>query len=183
MNVATAKATLKTLINTNGSTLVTGLTAQGEARAIKHLTTTVLTPAREYFFVAIHHEESAEHTRVHTANISVPTARAVEYNMLIHVEDYALAVTGDDELFETAQSNFDKFVDRIVKLIKDQTWIGTDPRYKLIGSIDATGDRRVLRSDSLQAWYDEAEQYHAMLTSQIRFTLIDECVDDTALYA
>ena len=66
MNITAVKSTLKSLIDTNSATLVTGLTAQGQARAIRHLTTTVLTPAKQYFFVAIHHEESTEHTRVHT---------------------------------------------------------------------------------------------------------------------
>lgn len=182
MNVQTAKATLKTLIDDNASTLVGSLTQQGVAREIKHLTTTVLTPAREYYFVAIHHEETAEHSRTGTANSNQPP-RAAEYNILVHIEDYAVSVSGEDELYETAQQNFDKFVDRVVKLIKDQAWIGTDPRYRLPRAPDAASDRRVVRSDSLQAWYDEAEQYHAMLTSQIRFVLLDECVDDSALYA
>jgi hypothetical protein len=182
MNVTAAKAAIKSLLDLNSSTLVTSLTQQGQARVIKHLTTTVLTPAKQYFFVAIHHEETAERSKnAGVANASMPP-RAAEYNIVIHVEDYAISVAGEDELFETAQANFDKFVDRVVKLIKEQAWIGTSPRYRLPRDAAPEADRRVLRSDSLQAWYDDAEQYHAMLTSQIRFTLIDECVDDTALY-
>lgn len=183
MNAA-AKEAVKTLIDTNSATLLTGLTAQGQARQIVHLTTSISTPATGYFFVAVHCAESPEHS-LGGRNISKPP-RAAEYDMIVHVEDYIVGATGEDELFEEQTASFDKFVDRIKALIADAVWIPdatSSPKFNLVRSPAATEDQVIVRSDAQQGRFDEAERYHSMLYAQLRFRMEDKCVDHTQLYA
>ncbi len=185
MNTDAVKTGIKTLINTNKATLLTGLTSQGKAREIVHLTKAISTPPTGYYFVGIHVLEATGRSRSGViANTSQPP-RSAEYECIIHVEDYAIPVAGEEELYETIQEQFDDFVDRIADLIEDQAWIpdaSTSPRYRLPREKDAKTDRRILRSNAQQGWFDEAEQFHSMFTAQLRFTLLEQCVDTSLLY-
>ena len=171
MNTKATKAALKTLLETNVATLVAGLEAQGEVRSIEHISTSVLTPAKGYFFIALHQTEADDHSRIigSMANTSTPLPESY-HNIVVHIEDYAIASARDDELFEEAHENFDDFVDRIVALIRAQTAIGG---MKLLRSTDPSADRNVRRSDALQQWSDEAEKFHAMLYAQLSFILVE----------
>lgn len=173
------KDAIKELIRDNSSTLLKELMAQGEARQLGHLTTSILTPARSYYFVAIHCEESAEYSATSRSNQTQRPPRNVRYDVLIHIEEYAIPDDADEELYETAHRNFDKFVNRIASLIEQQNWIGSGPKFRLERG---ENDRAIRRSNIPQMWYDEAEAYHAMLTSQLRFVLVQECVDNSVLY-
>ncbi|OGC94084.1 MAG: hypothetical protein A2W25_11925 [candidate division Zixibacteria bacterium RBG_16_53_22] len=175
MNIGAVKAALKSLIETNNATLCTGITHQGQARTLKHVTTSVLTPAIGYYFLAIHVEETLEHTRT-GVNAQRP-ARQTEYDVLLHIDEFPIPVASEDELYETVHADFDKLVSRIVNLIETQTWIGTSPKFRLARNAAVEGDRNIIVSNSLQPYFDGAELTHAQLISQIRFRLSQECVD------
>lgn len=180
MNIDAVKQALRTLVVNNTSTLVTGLSHQGVARTIEHVTTSLMTPPTGYYYVSINVTDVREASKIRQlANANMPPRTAV-YDVTIHVADYAVMKVGDAELYTTDQTYFDDLVDRISKLISDQTWIGTSPRFRLVRS--ETEGRVIERSNALQPWFDELEQFHAMLVSQLRFQLAEEQTNDSLLY-
>jgi len=183
MNSVAAKRAIRDLLIESKAALVADL-AQDAKREIAHITLSVLTPAQAYYFVAVHCERSDEFSTGGSA-VTRRAPRVAEYNIVVHIEDYAVSSQNEDELYEAAHSDFDLFVDRIASLIESKTGFADDISgtvFKLRRNPGGS-DRAISRENGMQGWFDSAEVFHAMLTSQIRFILVDECVDDSALYS
>lgn len=177
---------LKALIVANESTLMTGITFQGAAKTIHQITTTNLTPPTGYPYILIYSPTNRERSNLEGG--SSPTVnhprRKATYPIVIEITDQAVVSSDDDEAYETAHSNFRLFIDRLCKLIKDQTWIGTNPRAKLVRG-DGDDDRVISKQNLSGTWQDTESNWWATLHTQLDFELIDECVDssDAQLYA
>lgn len=185
MNETAILDALKSLIDDNKSTLVTGMTHQGQARAIEHITTSVLTPPVAYYYIALEINEVAESSKFGVFATAERPPRSAVYNCEVNVADYLVGVAGEAELYETMHNSFRLLVDRIAKLIEEQKWIPSisdSPKVRLVRSGTAGNDRAIQKVNTNQGWFDQAESYHALAFCQLRFLVADETIDNTLLY-
>jgi hypothetical protein len=178
MNRDGAKQAVKAYIQANEATLLSGLTAQGVNREIRQLTTSIA-PPRDYYWIGIECKQARSFS-MPARNVIKPP-EWVKYDMVVHISDYAIFQTGDDEPYEIMHSQFDLFGDRIVRLIRPQvpgtTWIPSAndaPRFRL--TIDHHETDQVVAVDSLCLVGEHQAGLAAMLYSTIRFELF-ECAD------
>ena len=176
---------LKTLISDNESTLLTGITFQGGQKTIHQITTSNLTPPSGYPYILIYCTEVLEESNLSTGaspTVRHPKRRA-PYQIRIEITDQAIVRSDDNQAYEQSHKDFRLFIDRIVNLIRTQTWIGTSPKTQLNRS--AGVDDRVIRKQNLSGtWQDVEKNWWATLHSVLSFELIDGCVDtsDESLY-
>lgn len=183
MNEAYTKDSLRDLLLANENTLVSGLTHQGQQRAIRQVALSNLTPPGGYYYILVYLTDAREFSRPQGSIMQNPTAVA-EYDVQLELSDEAILQQADihTEAYETMAMDFDKFSNRIVKLLREQSWIGDEPKLKLKrGSGEA--DRRIEKSNLSGNYTDTEEREVALLYCQIRFTLIEECVDTEGLYS
>lgn len=179
MNRNAAKLALKSFIRANETDLVTGLSAQGENRELAQVTTSIAPPVA-YYWIGIECTNARSFSLPDNVNAAKPP-EWVRYEMVIHISDYAIFQTGDDEAYETMHSHFDLLGDRIVKLIRPQvpgqTWIPSEdatPRFLLQF---APGDAdKIVGVNSLSLVGEVSAGLAAMLYTTIKFVL-HECAD------
>lgn len=177
MNENAVRQAIKTLITNNASTLVTGLTFQGQPREIHQITTSLFTPPTGYYFIAISCISNIETIRTGFKTTAVPPSQAT-YQMSIEVSDYAIATDSDEEPFEQMDTDFQILTDRLISLLREERWIvntSKSTQYRL------DNERRITKNNLSQIWEDAA-QYHAMLYCRVTFNLIEECTDSDNLY-
>lgn len=178
MDTAAVKQLLKDLIldQDNKATLLSGLSKQGRERGIATITTSSLTPPNGYLYIVItipsSNEKSDPKAGVKTARHPI---RMAEYAVEIIIADEALMSITEDEHYERMQTDFDNFVDRLVALIKDQTWIGTSPKLQLKRR-PSDGDREIKKDELSSTVPDTESNEWAGLYAILRFTLEDKCV-------
>lgn len=175
METGTVKTIVKDLIVDNSATLLSGLTKQGQARIIHRITTSNLTPLDGFYYLAIRVTKVREQSHIKRATTTRNPTRMAEYDLEIDVVDEALVQDTDDSAYEGLHNDFDTFTDRIVSLLKTQTWIGTDPKLKLKRQPGA-GDRLIDKIDFTGTALDTEGNTWASLFATLKFTLVDECV-------
>lgn len=181
MNEVAALNSIKSLINTNKATLVDGLVHQGEQREIEQITISTLTPPNEYYFISIYTDRDEDTNREGFGRTTRLAPTTTNYSMIIELVDYAVIVAGEEEQYETMDSDFKKLCDRVVKLLRASAEITyTDAQSNnFIFRLDNT--RSVIKENLTDVW-TEAEGYASMLYCRISFNLLDECTDDSTLY-
>lgn len=180
MNTDSVKEMVKDLIVDNSATLLTGLTKQGEARIIHEISKSNLTPLPGYYYIIVRIPIAREFSNTNTASTLRKPTRWAEYECELHVVDEALVQDTDDAAYEQLHADMDKFTDRIIKLIKDQNCIGDCMEIK---RSPGENDRAFQKLDLSGTVLDTERSGWASLYYQIHFTLVDKCVDDTALYS
>jgi len=188
-NTAGLKLALKDLIQNNNNELVEGLVHQGVNREIAQITTSTLSPPIGYYFIMIDVSLDREQSRPVSARTTAHPSREVIYTAQVWIGDVAQVELDDEQqsVYETMHLDFDRFVDRVAYLIEQQTWIGTTPKVKLArargSGAGADGDREVQRENLSATWENNEGDNVASLLSRLTFRLVDECPDDSALYA
>jgi hypothetical protein len=174
---------LKTLVDNNKTTLMTGITYQGAAKTIHQITTTNLAPPSGYPYILIYCSGVKEQSNLTEAPTVRHPRRKANYRIRIEVTDQAILVTGDDEAYEQSHRDYRLFIDRLVYLLRTQTWIGTLPKTQLTRAA-GDNDRAIDVQNLSGTWQDTEMNWWAILHSQLSFELIDECVDasDAQLY-
>lgn len=178
MDTAAVKQQIKDLIldQDNKATLLLGLSKQGRERGIATITTSSLTPPDGYFYIAIaipsSNEKSDPKAGVKTARHPI---RMAEYSIEVIVADEALMSITEEEHYERMQTDFDNFVDRLIALIKDQTWIGTNPKLQLKRR-PGDGDREIKKDEFSGTVLDTENNEWAGLYAILRFVLEGKCV-------
>lgn len=180
MDAVSVKADLRELIRSNEDALIQGMVHQGQQRFIKQVALSNLTPPSGYYYILVYVTDQREFTRGQTSTVQKPTPQA-EYEVQLEVSDEALVQIGDLEAYETMHLDFDRFTDRLVDLIREQSWFGSDPKRKLKRAAGEQ-DRRVEKSNLSGTFVDTENNSTATLYCQIRFTLVEECVDRSKLY-
>lgn len=172
MNTERVLNQIKDLIVLNKDLLVTDLIHQGEQRELKVITTSSLTPPTAYYAVLITSSASFESDIVMGAqvgiNVRANKKRTAFYNIEISIGDEAVGDFQDDELFETADKDFQKLLNRIAELI-----LNADKD----GELRLGNDREIRQLNAVEDWL-HADEYHAMLFGQLQFTVEDFCQDN-----
>lgn len=181
---------IENLINSNISTLLSGLNSQGTERDEYQVVGTSLAPAQLYYFISI----DINRVRYSSRSEGVPTQaapqlRTAEYDCVIGVTDAASLEVNDPEPYRLMHKAFRKFSDRVVALFEDQNlrWLnapGNVAKYELKRSSGRTvgGSDRAVEKNNLSGTYIDQEQEYSLLHSQITFTLVDHCHDTSLLY-
>lgn len=173
---------LKGIILEYREELVENLVHQDAERKIAQITTSTLTPPREFYTVLLTISSSEEFDQVIGANTPInmrkpPVKRMARYNVEVTVGDEAVMQYTDADLadmefyepFERMDEDFQLLVNRMAKLFLD-----SDVR----GNISLDNNRNIAQFNESYTW-DEAERYHAMLYAQLRFTVVEECADNS----
>lgn len=172
---------LKQIIVDNSDTLVTGLNHQDVDRKIKQITTSTLAPPLDFYSILITISSSEEFENTvsvnRPVNMRVPSPkRWARYNVEITVGDEAVEQYNEEdseseyfEPFEKMDKDFQLLVNRLAKLILDSD---------VKGDIRLDNNRNIAQFNESYT-FAEAERFHAMLYAQLRFTVKEECADDS----
>lgn len=187
MNEAQCRTDIKDLILDNKATLVTDLSHQGQSREIKRVTRSTLTPVATYYHIVISITKPKE-TSIPPASRTVANPRTqVEYPVKIEIADEAIIQSADgeedNEAYEKMDLDFQKLCDRIVKLFKDQVSGFGTLGLRLKRAPSDADDRQIQKTNLSGTWKDTEGTSYASLYCQINFILVDQCVDDSALYS
>lgn len=171
MDEVLVRVALKALIESNQASLVAGLTSQGQSRSIHQITYSSLTPPTQYYFVSIWTDNVVQRTRQGFGRTVALPPSEVDYHIVIEIADYAVASPGnEDEVFEKMDSDFQRFGDRLVNLLRSTaTIIYDDTTYKL-------RDPREVTKENQSDIAVNASNFHSMVYSRITFTLTQECI-------
>lgn len=177
MNELAVRSTIKNLIVVNSPLLVTGLSFQGQPRSVHQVTYSSLTPPTGYYYINITVSNVRTNNRRGFGRTAAMSPSEAEYTVNIDISDYAVAIPGEDQLFERMDSEFQLFTDRLVAILRET--------YRITHSSGLSfrlDDERNVTKNNISTSWEEAAQYHALLYSRITLTLIEECTDDTTLY-
>ena len=159
--------TIKDLIDTNKSSLVTGLYAQGQACEIKQLTLSPITPPTEFYYVSVNITDAEE---VKENNVDV-----AYYKAEIKLGEYAVMQPSDVQAFEEITQSFREFGNRVVKLIREQTrFTHTETGTKFTVRIDGTSGKRI-RKINREVVEPLDNSFQSMLASVIQFEVMQRC--------
>lgn len=181
MNEDAAVQAVYTVINSNTATLIAGLLGGGTLREVSHLTPTILYRPAAYYAVVVHCERARE--RDHPDIVNMASTAGVpdyaEYDMLILVADVVYPEPNEDIPYNKTHSNFRKFSDRLIRLLRETTvWFpdtATRPRFKV------REDRslgKVFEKNNIGPFV-ETDAY--VLGAEIRFALVDWCSDSSLI--
>lgn len=183
MNNAYVKQSLKELILSNESELVGDFVHQGNQRFIKHIALTNLDPPHGYYYILIYIPDASTFTQTEGKTVRRPR-ETTEYTVQMEISDQAVVQPGDwtSEAYETMALDFDKFVGRLIELVRGVNFTDDENTIRLKRDI-SEADRRIDRAD-LSGNYQNTEQENvALLYSQLRFTLEEQCVDTSRLHS
>lgn len=185
MNEVEAIEAVRQLINTNKTTLTTNLESQGIARTIDQVTTSVLTPATRYYFIAIYCSTPTETGLSQDRTSKLPLKKVV-YPITVEVADYAEANYDEEEVFEKADKNFRILTDRIVTMLTgtgviayttldedDEPVIGQ--RFVLERAV-GEGNRTVSKMNTSATQVGENSNMEYLLGCKISFNLKQEVI-------
>ena len=179
MNEDAVVQAVYTVISNNKDILVSGLMSGGTLRELSHLTPTILYFAPAYYAIGIHCERTKEHDHPGLVNVT-STANApdyAEYNMVIRVADAVFPEPNEDIPYDQAHSNFRKFTDRLVRLLRETAvWFPDEParpRFKV------REDRSLGKIFEKSNFAPLIESNAFVLGSEIRFALVDWCSDSS----
>ena len=181
MNEDAAVQAVYTVINSNKDILVSGLMSGGTLRELSHLTPTILYFAPAYYAVGIHCERASE--RDHPGIMNMTSTAGVpdyaEYDMVIRVADAMFPESNEDIPYDQAHSNFRKFTDRLVRLLRETTvWFpdtSTRPKFKV------REDRSLGKICEKSNFAPLIESNAFVLGAEIRFALVDWCSDSSLI--
>lgn len=183
MNESQCRTDVRNLINTNKATLVSGITHQGAARVINQITRSTLTPVKSYYFILITVPRVREASTGPASRTVARPLTTAEYPVRIEVADEAKIQADDVEAYDQMELDFEKLCDRIIKLFKDQTSGFGTLGLTMKKSPSGEDDRQVEKINLSGTWKDTEGTSFASLYCQINLTLVDGCVDDSALYS
>ena len=173
-----ARRAIKQFLLANESTFFDGIVTNTQ-RGWKHVTTSGLTPPTGYYFASVFVEEAPvqESTLGQNVPISIPTVR---YSASIVVVDYINGVANEDELYETMDTHFQVVTDRVKLGIFDAGTFVYDSTYDDYDDQDAVTfslpkDQRVVNKSNTLVRFPEAEDYEAVVATQLSFQL-EECI-------
>lgn len=159
---------IKNLIEANKTSLLSTLT---KTRTIHQVTTSVLTPPEDYFFILVYvsnvHKSSLE-----ARSVQVSGLETITYTVHVVVIDYAeVDINLDAEEFETADADFQKLTDGIANLINSQKWftVGTT-KGQLVKTRSNETDRVINKTNETVMDMD-GDNLLFRLDSDISFTI------------
>jgi len=175
MNESKVALGYKKLIDDNREVLLDGLSAGGEEKEIKQLTSSILTPPELYYFVAVDVEQATMEydSPKMPANISHSVAKDVSrlpfdtYEVRIYVLDYAVQTEPLESVlqsFEEEHETFRIFTDRIVNLLDHADRVTYELYTMWIPGTRGNEDRRITKSNRPDSWEDENGTYFRLLT-------------------
>ena len=175
------KNALYNLVHDNKLTLVSGLSTQGNNRALNQIVTERLAMPEEYYFVSIWADLSALYEE-RGGNGGKTTSS--EYDCLIEVVDFAIPQSGENELYGKMGGDFALLTDRMAALLVDTSIYTSDDdiKFRLSESSDPAFNRRVTkrRLDTVAGMGDG--QSGPFLYAVLEFTLVNQCTDTSVLY-
>ena len=174
IDVTGVKTGLKALLNDNSSTILSGITHQGQARRFAQVTRTILTNVEDTYFVLVNVPRSLTRSINSDAPRRQPASEAI-YFVQLRLADIAEIQSGDVEAYETMALDFSTVYGRIVNLIKATNFITSDPCTILARGTGAS-DRLVTTVDLSQPERDANSNLWAKLYVQIQFQLVDNTV-------
>lgn len=182
MNEVAAIQAIYDVLNLNRATLIEGLSHGGVVRKIESLTRTVISVPTAYYAVAINCTGAREYAAP-SRNIGKATSgiKLVEYSMIVQIADAAYPEQGEEESFLTAHNNFRKFSDRIAKLLRETRFFpnsSSTPRFCI--RMDAISGIEMSK-ENINLIYEGTSVI--VLTSWLRFTLMDPNSDSSLLYS
>jgi len=164
------------VLNTNKNSITDNIQHQGQERHIKAILKSVLTEPKETY--AINIGITSVNERFVPAGNTTRGKSVATYFVELHVIDFAYPQVEDanETPFETMHGDFMLVIDRLVKLIKDDTTSFTSggARFILLENND-------IRVDNRTAWYDVQQTSYPILYSVILFRLVDYCADSSLL--
>lgn len=181
MNETAVLLSIKELIQLNSATLTQDLVHQNVRRSLAQIATSNLTPPNQYYYVLIYVTDAREGSKPTKSRTTQRPTRNAYYDIQIEISDQAMVQIGEDQPYDTLHNDFRRLCDRTVHLIEQQNFIGTSPKVKLLRREGE--DRWFTKLNLSGTWQDTESQNWAALYSQIRFTVIDECIDNDGLYS
>lgn len=171
MNENEVRQTIKNLILNNETTILDSITQQGQQRTFAHITTSSITPPTGYYYVNITTDSPVLSYRDEGINVLI-SSKIITYPVSVVLVDHVQPTFGEDELYETTDSDFQVVGDRMVNLLADI--IDTNGKLTSPNNLVYTLGDTITKSNLATSWTD-AESYHAVLSSEIRFEL-EECI-------
>lgn len=161
---------VQNLIKTNASTLVSGLTHQGQARGVKTVAVSVLVaPDQYYFFVVQVRRVTSE--AMPSRNIREPGEKCT-YNMVVHIADVAIAQAGEELPYEDMTLDFRRMTDRFIAVMRStRCFSAPSPDNENKFCLPAGPGRNVTVTNSDRWWSDDMGNGAAMLYSTVEFNL------------
>lgn len=157
---------LRQLVLDNEATLVDGFIHQGVQRTIHQVAVSNLTPPTGYYFIRILVENSTE-SKLAIIN-KVKGKKQANHSVVIGIADYAKYQSAENMPFELMDGDFQKFTDRLVSLFDSITYLDC---YRLVT------ESREFDKYNLTDTFEIAEGYAALMYSEIRFTMVEECLN------
>lgn len=135
MNEDAVAQAVESVINAAKATLVAGLTQNDLAREVAWLSDTALGVPPAFYAIKIHVEDAVEYNDPDRNNTYKATPYRSEYSVMILVGDCATYDPNDDVVGSVSHSNFRKFCDNIVRLVRrDTEWFpnaSASSRYRI----------------------------------------------------
>lgn len=182
MNEVAVKTALRDLIVDNQALLLNGIIHQGVQREIAQIALSNLTPPQGYYYILIYITEARESSQVPVAqNVRQPRSQTI-YPVQIEITDQAQIQTGETEAYEVMHNDFDLFGDRLVKLIRTQTWIGNGPKFELQRVSSGDTDRSIVKRNLSGTFVDTEGTDMALLHATLNFNLIQKCSGENELF-
>ena len=167
MNEKAVVEAYRAFIVSKESTIVEGITFQGQPKAFHQVVGTNLTPPTGYLYILVICLGGPERSQPVT-NMQRPT-RMTAYRMRIEITDQALYTQGETSPYSQMHDDFRLIVDRIADLIEKENWIGTTPKVRLQRQ-EGEGDRQIEKLNLSGIWQDARNVSWATLHSQLNFT-------------
>ena len=167
MNIAGVSQALYDLIDINKTTLLSGLSVQGNNRTLAILTQSKFTPTSGYYYISINIGESSRYEK--SQQEKWPITR---YPCELEVADRIFHIAPETNAYEKMSIDFYKLCDRIAQLIYDaKTFTNASFKYELLTSAAPENNRRI--DMQIIHSYGEEDQ-DLFLYGLIKFILVGE---------
>lgn len=172
MNAWDVKKGLRQFIETNEAALMSGVSHQGMSRTIAQIALSNLTPAQDYYYILIYAARERSNSQG-PSNLAKPQ-RYGYYDIVMEISDEAILQDGETEAYEVMHEDFDKWTDKLMNLLRDQTgFTYGNMKFKLArGSAE---NDRVIDKENLSGprFDDTAQRWMALLFTTLRFRVQD----------
>ena len=176
-----ARLAVQQYLKDNENTFFQDIIVHGQQRGWGHVTISGATPPTAYYFASIFVEEAPVEENIWGQNVQISTVKGT-YNVSIVIVDYMEGVAGETELYETMDVQFQVVTDRVKfgifdtgSFIYDATYDAYESTYDAVMFRLPTSQRVVNKGNTLVR-FPEAEEYYAVVATQISFQL-EECID------
>lgn len=175
------KSAIKTLIEANESTIISGLTApSGDQYALPIISKQRLSTPTAYPIILITVLDATS-TPLEDSRLSIsPLLFSVEYQILIEIVDWLIVGYDEDALYEQHGTTIERIGDRIVNIIAvTPQFAGSGTKkYRLLEDNDSPDTHRRI-TKTIVDFIDQSigEPFIPVKIQEIRFTLLDACDD------